>query len=277
MQPQRNSSLEQAIAALLNDESCTVQVYDTLPTTNGRLRTMAEQDAPEGTAVLALHQSAGRGRMGRSFYSPQESGLYLSLLLRPQMPLSEALSLTSIAAVAACEAIEQVCAKKVQIKWVNDLLYEKKKICGILTEGAAAPEGNRLSYAIVGIGINLLLPKGGFPPELASVAGALYQGDADVPPADLLPKLTASWLQRFLDYYHQLPHKHYFSVYRDKLCMLGESILVYENGKSRKAAALTIDDAFRLLVRYEDGTEEWRSSGEIRIRYDTPHSGQQIL
>ncbi len=274
MLPQRNILLEQAIAALLAEESCTVQVYDTLPSTNGQLRAMAEQNAAEGTAVLALHQSAGRGRMGRSFYSPKESGLYLSLLLRPQMAASEALSLTSIAAVAACEAIAQVCAKKVQIKWVNDLLYENKKICGILTEGAAAPEGDRLSYAIVGIGINLLPPKGGFPQELASVAGALYQDDTNVPPADLLPKLTAAWLRRFLYYYRQLPHKRFVAVYRKSLCMLGESVLVYENEQSRKAVALAIDDALRLLVRYEDGTEEWRSSGEIRIRRDTAQQEQ---
>lgn len=242
-----------------------IHIYDTLGSTNDTLQEMALAGAPEGTAVLTKHQTAGRGRMGRSFYSPADTGLYLSILLRPDLPPEAALSLTPMAAVSAAEAIAEVTGIQTQIKWVNDLLLGKKKVCGILAQSQLTEDGSRLAHAVIGIGINLQPPREGFPPELAEIAGALYDRAEDVSP-QLCENLGEAVCKHIMADYTHLQEKRYLKPYRERLCVLGKPILVAENDTVREAVALDVDDDLRLLVRYADGTEIWRSTGEIRIR-----------
>lgn len=240
-----------------------LRVYETVTSTNDLLREAAEAGAPEYTVYAAQQQTAGKGRQGRSFYSPPETGLYLSILFRPQMPPAETLRLTPMAAVAAAEAVEQCTGQRVQIKWVNDLLLHERKICGILAESRFS-ESQTLDYVIVGIGINLLPPPEGFPPALAEIAGAVYPAEADA--AAAFTDCAAALISALMRQYRGLSERQYLAGYRSRLCVLGRPITVNENGEERPAEALAVDDDLRLLVRYADGTEQWRATGEIRIR-----------
>lgn len=236
--------------------------FDTVTSTNDVLQEMAEQGAPEGTAVIARHQTAGRGRMGRSFYSPADTGMYLSILLRPAMPPQDVLSITPMAAVAVADAVKEVTGIDAGIKWVNDLFYHGRKFCGILAQSKSAEDGTSLAYVLLGIGINLSAPQNGFPSDLQEIAGALYDTASPVTPEMLAYAVHA----HVMDEYTHLHEKHYLKPYRERLCMLGKPILVAEQDVVREAVALEVDDDLRLLVRYENGETAWRSTGEIRIR-----------
>jgi len=144
--------------------------------TNNLLREMAAAGAPEGRCVIANSQTMGKGRLGRVFYSPADTGVYLSLLLRPgQCSAEQASKLTTMAAVAACEAIEDVSDEKASIKWVNDIYMNDRKVSGILTEASFDLESGYLEYAALGIGINIYPPKTGFPEEIKDIAGAVFR------------------------------------------------------------------------------------------------------
>ena len=140
--------------------------------TNDLLKAMAEAGAAEGTVLVAGEQTRGKGRLGRSFTSAAGKGIYLSALLRPSLPPEALLPLTGFTAEAMGRALKRAVGAKTQIKWVNDLLLNGKKLCGILTESAFSAEG-RLSYVVVGIGVNVNYDRGDFPEELRDIAGSL--------------------------------------------------------------------------------------------------------
>ncbi|MDO4553278.1 MAG: biotin--[acetyl-CoA-carboxylase] ligase [Bacillota bacterium] len=232
--------------------------------TNDDLKALAAAGAPEGTVLAAEAQTGGKGRLGRSFFAPAGSGVYFSLLLRPRCRAEEAIFITTAAAVAVCEAVEALAGGRAEIKWVNDIWREGRKVCGILTEAAADLESGALEYAVLGIGVNLREPERGFPRELRDVAGALFKNEE--PPREARSRLTAEILKRFWAYYLELEKKTFLEPYRKRSLLPGREVLVLRGEESRKALALEVDERCRLLVRYEDGTEEALSSGEVSIR-----------
>lgn len=260
-------------------------VLATTASTNAVAREAAASGTPEGYVVAANEQTAGRGRLGRSFFSPQGTGIYMSLLLRPEnCPSGQAVRLTTMAAVAVCEAIEAVSGERAQIKWVNDIYVRDRKVCGILTEGSFGLESGLLEYAVLGIGINVYQPKEGFPEGLGGIAGAVF----DTGREDAKNRLAAEFLNRFWSYYHfehgaQEAHAgrearyhrdarcgagagaDYVEEYRRRSFVIGKRIAVLSAGGAKNAVALGIDDECRLLVEYEDGVRESLSSGEISI------------
>ena len=162
---------EEDVRKYLTAEGLDVRVYRSISSTNTVLKTMAEEGAPEGRCLIAGEQTAGRGRRGRSFYSPPDSGIYLSGLLRPALQAVDATSITACAAVAVAETIESLAPVKAEIKWVNDIYVDRRKVCGILTEASLDCESGQVNYLIVGIGINTRVPASDFPEELRSIAG----------------------------------------------------------------------------------------------------------
>ena len=135
---------------------CTLELVPCTASTNALVRERAAAGAPEGLVILANQQTRGRGRLGREFYSPPDTGLYMSLLLRPQeMEAAQAVQITTMAAVAACQAVETLTGKTAQIKWVNDILLGGQKVCGILTEGSFNLETGKPEEVVVGIGFNV--------------------------------------------------------------------------------------------------------------------------
>ena len=157
----------------------------TCPSTNDLLKAMAEEGAPEGTVLIAGEQTRGKGRLGRSFTSAAGKGVYLSALLRPELPPERLLPLTGFTAEAMRRAVLRAAGADAKIKWVNDLILNGKKICGILTESAFST-GGRLAYVVVGVGLNVNYSPKDFPPELQTLAGSLKtELGRDYPLSDL--------------------------------------------------------------------------------------------
>lgn len=240
-----------------------LQVTDCVSSTNDVLKSAAENGAKEGTVIIAREQSKGKGRLGRSFFSPT-SGIYMSILLRPRFTAAQSLMITTCAAVAVCEAVEKVCGKSCEIKWVNDIFFNGLKICGILTEASVDFETSRLQYAVLGIGINVAHPKNDFPKELQGIAGALYDELPDG--GDIRARLCAELLNCFLGYYKNLQNREFMAEYKRRSIIIGKKINVIQNGKSTPATALSIDDDARLFVRYDSGKTALISTGEVSVR-----------
>ena len=253
-----DSADPQKIRELLTDPAWEIQYFDSLPSTNTLLRELAGQGAPEGTVVLAGSQSAGRGRMGRPFYSPEGTGLYLSILLKPRdLSPGESMQLTTMAAAALCLAIEETTGKKPLIKWVNDLYLDGKKICGILTEASFSMETGMIEDAVLGLGLNLYSPEEGFPQELAPIAGALMEQQE----ADLKNRLTAAFLNEFGRLFRGHLFEEAAEIYRSRSLLTGKKILVGEN----TARVLSVNDRCQLVVEFPDGQQQSLSYGEVTI------------
>ncbi len=202
--------------------------------------------------------------MGRSFYSPAGSGLYMSVLLRPMLKAADAVNITACAAVAVVEAIESLATVQAQIKWVNDVYVEGRKVCGILTEASLDSATAAVNYLVVGIGINIRPPEGGFPADLQKIAGSVF-GEEEIP--GLRCRLAAAVLDRLLGYYEHLQEKPWLEEYRKRSLVTGKEIRILMPGKEpENGTAIGIGDDFSLLVQMEDGTLRRLNSGEVSIR-----------
>ena len=243
-------------------EGLDIRVFDTIDSTNNYLKELASKGESEGAIAISEQQTGGKGRLGRKFYSPAGSGLYISFLLRPSLAAAEAAKITTMAAVAVAEAIEESFSVKTDIKWVNDVYINGRKICGILTEAAFDLESGGLDYAVCGIGINVYEPVGGFPDEIKDIAGAVL----DETTGDARNRLSASLISRFFCLYNSGDPASYYEDYTKRLIWKGEQINVIKPKLTRTATMLGVDKDCKLHVRYEDGTEEYIASGEISIR-----------
>ena len=217
-----------------------VIVLESVDSTNNYLKQLAAQGAPAGTAVLAGQQTAGRGRRGRSFYSPEGQGLYLSVLLRPKAHPGELLHLTAMTAVAAMRAVERVCGKRPGIKWTNDLVSGKHKLGGILTELGMSSQGT-VAYTVIGIGINCCQKAQDFPPEIRDMAASLQmvtgqQIDRDALAADMLEALCR------MDGILLTDPAGILSRYRRDCITIGQEICVVRGDEVRRGKALDVDD-----------------------------------
>lgn len=247
---------------LEKDCHVSLTVYNETDSTNNRLRELAAAGAPEGAVALACTQTGGKGRLGRSFFSPTDTGLYMSILLRPQMSAAEAVRITTAAAVAVAEGAEQVSGRQADIKWVNDVYMADKKICGILTEASFSLENGGLDYAVCGIGINVYEPEGGFPEELRGIAGAVLSEPAE----DIRNRLAGLVISRFMRYYRELSENSFLQGYRQRLIWRGERIDLIRGSEIQPATLIDVDEQCRLIVELPDGVRREISSGEISIR-----------
>lgn len=238
-------------------------VLPTASSTNALVREKANQGRPEGCVIVACEQTDGRGRYGRQFFSPIDSGVYLSLLLRPTAySPQQATCLTAAAAAAMCQAIEAVTGQQPGIKWVNDIFLHGKKVCGILTEAAVGLETGALDYMVLGAGVNLYPPVKGFPEEIQPIAGSVLERSCP----EAKNRLVGEFLNRFWDFYTHPECRTYLEDYRSRSLAIGQNVTVLSAGRAVSAYAYGIDDDFRLLVRYENGDTEALSYGEIRIQ-----------
>ena len=240
-------------------------VLPTAPSTNTLVREKANQGCLEGCVIVACEQTDGRGRYGRQFFSPADTGVYLSLLLRPTAySPQQATCLTAAAAAAMCQAIEAVTGQQPGIKWVNDIFLHGKKVCGILTEAAVGLETGALDYMVLGAGVNLYPPVKGFPEEIQPIAGSVLERSCP----EAKNRLVGEFLNRFWDFYARPECRAYLEDYRARSLAIGRNVTVLSAGKAVSAYAYGIDDDFRLLVRYDSGKTEALSYGEIRIQLD---------
>lgn len=235
----------------------TLTVLERTGSTNNDVKALCAAGAPHGTVVLAEEQTAGKGRLGRSFSSPKGMGIYCSVLLRPPLPPERLLCLTPLMAEAARRAVQTAVGVQAGIKWINDLVVEKRKLCGILTE--------RTEGVIVGIGINCLQEEADFPPELRSTAISLKQILGTAPDK---AALTAELLHQMSLAYDALisDPAPWLTSYAAHCLTLGQPVRVCRSDHSYEAFAEALDSQGGLIVRLSDGTRETVSSGEVSVR-----------
>lgn len=234
---------------------CRVEYYKTLDSTNNVAKRIIAEGEDDVLLVVGEEQTAGRGRQGKSFYSPGGTGIYMSLVVHPMIELQNAVTATTAAAVAVCRAIESLTDKKPMIKWVNDVYLDGKKICGILTEAVTDFETQTVSSIIIGIGINLTTKD--FPCDVQN-ASCL---NADVKRAELIGAV-ANELNRIVN----SGYGEFLEYYRAHSLVVGEDIVFIKNGVSTSARAVGIDDFGGLEVELADGTRTTLRSGEITVR-----------
>ena len=235
-------------------------VYEITDSTNRRAAEYIRNGGTLPAIFLSGGQTAGRGRLGRSFASPAGKGVYCSVVLRPPLPAANAQTATIGAAVAVCRAVQALCGLELAIKWVNDLYYKGKKVCGILTEAGTDLESGQLEWLVVGIGLNLTATAEDFPPELAAKAGSLYPGG----PAPVSRAALAGAIGREL--LALCPGFACLDEYRARCFVPGHWVTVCTGTETYAAQALSIDDTGRLVVQREGGRTEALRCGEVTIR-----------
>ncbi len=233
-----------------------IEIFDTVSSTNTVARQLAQNGA-ENTLVIAGHQTSGRGRMGKDFFSPDGSGIYMSLILRPQLSPDKTVFITTAAAAAVSEAIDSLCGTITQIKWVNDIYLNNKKICGILTEGVINPKTALTDYAVLGIGINLYTPENAFPDELKDKAGSIFDKPCD---PSLTARLIAEIINRLFEF-HDI--RDFMELYRKKSFLTGKTVSFKRGEEIFSARVLDINDNAELVVERSDGGKENLFSGEV--------------
>lgn len=238
---------------------------DSVGSTNDYLCALAQDGAVQGTVVIADEQTVGKGRRGRRFSSPKGKGIYLSVLLRPDSLPSETANITAWVAVAMAKAISNVCGASVGVKWVNDLVLNRRKICGILTEMSVESESSRIQYIVVGIGINANEEKSDFSEEIRDIAGSIYSETGEkVNRAVLAAEMIRCLDELIVDW----PDKtdKYLSEYRKRCITIGKRVKIRSQLGDETGAAVDIDDKFGLIVDFDDGTRRTVSSGEVSVR-----------
>ena len=240
-----------------------IEVRESVTSTNTVLKESVNPEEKKEKVLIAQAQTAGKGRLGRTFESPFGTGIYLSMLLFPNCSAQEALFLTTAAAVAVSRAIEEISQRTAQIKWVNDIYLDKKKVCGILTEASVDFEGGGLHYAVVGIGINIAKPQGGFPEEVEKIATAVYE--KEVPPS-ARAQISAAVIRHFYSIYENLPNRDYMQDYKDKSLLTGLDIVFQQGNIMEEGRVTGIDDEAKLLVTLKNGEKRAYSAGEVNIQ-----------
>lgn len=230
--------------------------------TNNYAKELASAGAAHGTAVIADRQTAGKGRLGRSFFSPPGTGIYLSVIIRPEMSLETAQLITSCAACAAAEAVEELCGQEVSVKWVNDLYMNGRKICGILTEASLSLETKSLDYAVIGIGINLRSVSGIFGEQLSGIATSV-EDETGVKINRC--RLCSVLLNRLEERLSDIDSRAFLEDYRRREILTGNVITANAGGEKITGKAVGIDDNAGLKIELPDGSVRILSSGEATL------------
>ena len=256
---------EAAIVPLLSEalKGHRVIAHKTIDSTNLEAKRIVNEDPTFEGVILSEEQTKGRGRLGRVFYSPSESGLYMSLVLRPVADLDNATLITTAAAVAVCQAIETLTGKKPQIKWVNDIFLDGRKVCGILTEGIMDMESRTIGTIILGIGLNFREPETDFPDEIQSIAGTLFDKKNA---AVTRNQMVAEILNHFYLLYPDLVKRSYLDEYRKRCFVLGEQVTFPQGNETIEAKAIAIDNDGGLVVALPNGKTKILTFGEISIK-----------
>ncbi|MCL2546235.1 MAG: biotin--[acetyl-CoA-carboxylase] ligase [Oscillospiraceae bacterium] len=249
----------QGIQPFLAHQDLPIFVHESLESTNKTAKELALDGASHGTLVVAGAQTAGKGRYGRAFFSAH--GIYMSLILRPsQLWLSTPTLVTAYAAIAVCEMIEALLpALTPTIKWVNDILIDGKKVCGILTEGVADLESGQIGWIVVGIGINVNTPE--FPNELQAIADSIH---TDIPRNRIVADITNRLLK--LETPQTFSEQDLLAQYKQRMPLLGEIITVHAPTEVYDALAVDVDDSGRLVVKKTNGEIVTLLSGEVSVR-----------
>lgn len=236
--------------------------FNKISSTNLIAGQYAGSGCDEGVIITAKQQTAGKGRLGRTFLS-QKGGIYFSVVLRPTFGPNDVLFITVAAAVAAARAIESVCGKKCDVKWVNDIYVNNKKVCGILTEGTFKPTGE-FDYAILGVGINLFEPKKRFPKSLPLADSVFHKTDRILFKKRVKRKVLCEFTKQFFNFYNNISKKEFINEYQNRSFLTGKDITYKKGEKTYTAQVIGVDNNANLVVSCA-GETHTLSYGEIQI------------
>lgn len=243
-----------------------IDCFDSIDSTNAYLKRIALDGAPDGTVAVAAEQTSGRGRRGRTFQSAAGKGVYLSVLLRPELTPAQLMPLTGLVAVAMSRAVDRVGGTNVQIKWTNDLVLNGRKLCGILTELSVEGETGALQYVVPGIGINVSQCEEDFDGDVAQIATSiLRETGRHISRAEL----AAAMIEELDALYAALKSgdtSAYLDEYRRRCVTIGREVQLLWQDTKEKVTALDVDEEFGLIVRRENGTVETIRTGEVSVR-----------
>jgi len=253
----------EGIRLYLNDryKEIPIKVYKSINSTNTEAKLMIMNNAVHGTVILSEEQLSGKGRMGRNFYSPSESGIYMSVILKPNLNMSDSVLITTAAAVAVSLAIEKVTGVITQIKWVNDIYLNDKKICGILTEAVTDMESGTINSVVVGIGLNVKTES--FPENIEYAAGSILKMDDN---KFIRNQLSAEIINNVLSILNDIPNRKFIEIYKERSMILGERVRYCKDNQWFEGYAQDIDSNGALIVFHDDGHKEILNSGEITVR-----------
>lgn len=237
--------------------------YPLIDSTNNAAKRLAIDGAPHGTVVLAQQQSGGRGRRGRSFFSPPETGLYLTVILKQGRNIRQSMLVTAAAAVAVTRALRLCGGVDPQIKWVNDIYLGGKKVCGILAEAVTNLEDGAIDYVVVGVGINLSPPPGGYPEELRGIVTSVEE-ETGVHLSRC--RVAGEIINQLMTLAEQPDGAAFLEEYRSRSCVLGREINISSPTGTAQGVALDITPEGHLVVQLENGGVTTLGSGEITIR-----------
>ena len=240
-------------------------VLESVDSTNTYGKKLAAEGAPHGTIIVSQCQTGGRGRMGRTFVSPPDVGVYLSVILRPQCPPMELMHLTAVIAEATVQAVQSVCPIEAQIKWTNDIVLNKRKIVGILTELSLEAESGMVDYAVVGIGTNCNHTEEDFPEEIRSIATSILEETGHRVDRNAYVASLIEHLSQASDELHSAK-EHWLAQYTAHCLTIGQDVKIIRGQETTLAHAVGIDGQGALQVRYPDGREGIVNSGEVSVR-----------
>lgn len=238
-------------------------VEQEVTSTNDIVKSLANNGAAHGTVMIAQSQTAGRGRMTRSFFSPKDSGVYMSILLRPDIPIKDSVRITTCAAVAVKRAIEKFIEEPVYIKWVNDLYMRDKKVCGILTEASVDADADRLKYAVLGIGLNVDTPLDAFPDDIKGIAGSVFSINVS---DEIMNRLVLEVLNEIKTGVEDIYDKKIEDEYKNSSWLDGKYVDVMIGNDTYPAKVIGVADDFQLEIETESGKRQMISFGEVSVK-----------
>lgn len=259
LENESNVISKQGIKIFLNQEFKDIDViyHNIVTSTNDLAKHIIVDEDVKETVIIADKQTAGRGRMGREFYSPEQTGIYMSVVIKPKVHISEISIITIMTALIVCGVIEKFTNNKAEIKWVNDVFVNGKKVCGILTEAISNFENGIVENIIIGIGININTED--FPEYLNDIAGNITCGNIN------RNEIIAEIINSLLKIQTNFNKKQLIDDYREKLFILNREIIYYKNNKSYNGFAVDISENGELIVKNSFGNLEKLSSGEISL------------
>lgn len=239
-----------------------IEVFETVDSTNNLGKKLISSGKREETIFISNEQTKGRGRMGREFFSPADTGVYISLVLFPNRHVSDMGTLTTKVCVAVCRVIEAIKECKAEIKWVNDIFVDKKKVCGILTEAVTDFESGTVEAVVIGIGLNVNTQSSDFPESLSMTAGSVnpFRVNRNFIAASIINEVTAV--------YNDRDEKSLMDEYRQRCFLIGREITYYISGISFVGRVIDINDQGNLIIEKENGMVDILNSGEVTLKGD---------
>ena len=260
-----NSISKDAIRVLLKKDYKDIEIYTykLIDSTNEEAKKIAKKGAKDGTVIIAEEQSAGKGRMGRSFYSPANTGIYMSIILRPKLTSMDSVLITTAASVSICNAIYKATGIQCEIKWINDIYINNKKVAGILTEASTNSQSGIIDYLILGIGINFNKPKDNFPNEIKNIATSLFDNDSNGKTRNIL---CAEIINNILNMISNIKNYDFISEYKEKSIIMNKDIMYTISGKSFFGKVIDISNEGSLIIKDKYDNIIILSSSEVTIR-----------